>query len=30
MFGLDKCGLDNKVSDGRFVYYMDIFLYLYY
>lgn len=24
MFGLDKCGLDNKVSDGRFVYYIYI------
>lgn len=30
MFGPDKCGLDNKVSDGRSVYYIYISLYLYY
>lgn len=26
MFGPDKCGLDNKVSDGRSVYYIYISL----
>lgn len=27
MFGPDKCGLDNKVSDGCSVYYIYISLY---